>query len=94
MPFDKGRKRKLVDTCGHERCYSCMFKNEACPLCFAEKGKLFGRNYYLDNMWPTDIISTDIVKRVFSMHVIFSSYVYLIAMGSLAVLHLVTNVLV
>ena len=49
MPFDKGRKRKLVDTCGHERCYSCMFKNEACPLCFAEKGKLFGRNYYLDN---------------------------------------------
>ena len=38
MPFDKGRKRKLVDTCGHERCYSCMFKNEACPLCFSEKG--------------------------------------------------------
>ena len=35
MPFDKGRKRKLVDTCGHERCYSCMFRNEACPLCLA-----------------------------------------------------------
>ena len=35
MPFDKGRKRKLVDTCGHERCYSCMFRNEACPICLA-----------------------------------------------------------
>lgn len=33
MPFDKGKKRKLIDTCGHERCYSCMFKNEACTLC-------------------------------------------------------------
>lgn len=36
MPFDKGKKRKLIDTCGHERCYSCMFRNEACPLCSAE----------------------------------------------------------
>ncbi|XP_044740746.1 protein TANC2 isoform X2 [Chrysoperla carnea] len=33
MPFDKGKKRKLIDTCGHERCYSCMFHNELCPLC-------------------------------------------------------------
>ncbi|XP_014240920.1 protein TANC2 isoform X2 [Cimex lectularius] len=33
MPFDKGKKRKLIDTCGHERCYSCMFTNEICPLC-------------------------------------------------------------
>ncbi|XP_049811721.1 protein TANC2 isoform X1 [Schistocerca nitens] len=35
MPFDKGKKRKLIDNCGHERCYSCMFRNEACPLCAA-----------------------------------------------------------
>ncbi|XP_073955554.1 zinc-RING finger and ankyrin repeat domain-containing protein rolling pebbles isoform X2 [Choristoneura fumiferana] len=33
MPFDKGKKRKLIDTCGHERCYACMFRNEACPIC-------------------------------------------------------------
>ncbi|XP_058821683.1 protein TANC2 isoform X2 [Topomyia yanbarensis] len=33
MPFDKGKKRKLIDTCGHERCYSCMFRNEICPIC-------------------------------------------------------------
>jgi hypothetical protein len=33
MPFDKGKKRKLIDNCGHERCYSCMFRNEGCPLC-------------------------------------------------------------
>ncbi|XP_052869330.1 protein TANC2 [Anopheles cruzii] len=39
MPFDKGKKRKLIDACGHERCYSCMFRNEACPhCCQAEKG--------------------------------------------------------
>lgn len=35
MPFDKGKKRKLIDNCGHGRCYSCMFKSEECPLCQA-----------------------------------------------------------
>lgn len=35
MPFDKGKKRKLIDSCGHERCYSCMFRNEGCQLCSA-----------------------------------------------------------
>ncbi|GAB6031968.1 hypothetical protein CHUAL_010349 [Chamberlinius hualienensis] len=33
MPFDKGKKRKLIDACGHERCYSCMFTSDQCPLC-------------------------------------------------------------
>ncbi|XP_032688832.1 protein TANC2 isoform X2 [Odontomachus brunneus] len=33
MPFDKGKKRRLIDSCGHERCYSCLFRSEACPLC-------------------------------------------------------------
>lgn len=36
MPFDKGKKRKLIDTCGHDRCYSCMFKNESCTICANE----------------------------------------------------------
>ncbi|XP_074653753.1 protein TANC2-like [Tubulanus polymorphus] len=36
MPFDKGKKRKLIDTCGHERCYSCMFNSDECPLCETE----------------------------------------------------------
>ena len=35
MPFDKAKKRRLVDTCGHERCYACMFRNETCPICVA-----------------------------------------------------------
>ncbi|XP_046396091.1 protein TANC2 isoform X2 [Ischnura elegans] len=35
MPFDKAKKRRLIDACGHERCYSCMFANEACPICAA-----------------------------------------------------------
>lgn len=33
MPFDKGKKRRLIDSCGHERCYSCLFRSEACPVC-------------------------------------------------------------
>ncbi|KAJ8680121.1 hypothetical protein QAD02_015908 [Eretmocerus hayati] len=33
MPFDKGKKRRLIDSCGHERCYSCLFRSSACPLC-------------------------------------------------------------
>ncbi|KAF5280679.1 hypothetical protein FQA39_LY05327 [Lamprigera yunnana] len=36
MPFDKGKKRRLIDNCGHERCYSCMFTNELCPLCTSD----------------------------------------------------------
>lgn len=33
MPFDKNRKRRLIDSCGHERCYACLFSSEVCPLC-------------------------------------------------------------
>lgn len=42
MPFDKGKKRKLIDNCGHGRCYSCMFKSEDCPLC--QDSKFSGKN--------------------------------------------------
>ncbi|KAK3602700.1 hypothetical protein CHS0354_017904 [Potamilus streckersoni] len=35
MPFDKGKKRKLIDSCGHESCWSCMSSREECPLCAA-----------------------------------------------------------
>ncbi|XP_060801357.1 protein TANC2 isoform X1 [Amyelois transitella] len=50
MPFDKGKKRKLIDVCGHERCYSCMFRNEACPLC-ARKSQ--GRRQAMDRYTPS-----------------------------------------
>ncbi|XP_076337629.1 protein TANC2-like isoform X2 [Tachypleus tridentatus] len=33
MFFDKGKKRRLIDTCGHERCYSCIFNSDRCPTC-------------------------------------------------------------
>ena len=33
QPFDKGKKRKLIDACGHERCYLCVFGSDRCPLC-------------------------------------------------------------
>ncbi|XP_018398120.1 PREDICTED: protein TANC2 [Cyphomyrmex costatus] len=38
MPFDKGKKRRLIDSCGHERCYSCLFRSEICPLCLRGYG--------------------------------------------------------
>ena len=33
MPFDNNKQRRLLDACGHERCYSCLFRQEECPLC-------------------------------------------------------------
>jgi len=33
QPFDIGKRRMLLDSCGHERCYSCLFLSENCPLC-------------------------------------------------------------
>lgn len=34
--FDSGKKRRLIDSCGHERCYTCMFSKELCSLCTFE----------------------------------------------------------
>ena len=34
--FDCGKKRRLIDSCGHERCYTCMFSKELCSLCTFE----------------------------------------------------------
>lgn len=32
--FDANKKRRrLIDCCGHERCFTCMFAVEECPLC-------------------------------------------------------------
>ncbi|XP_078333693.1 protein TANC2-like isoform X6 [Crassostrea virginica] len=33
MPFDKGKKRRLIDNCGHAKCYSCMFNSDSCRIC-------------------------------------------------------------
>merc|ERR1740128_1610887 len=33
MPYDRSQKRRLVDSCGHERCYSCIGTNNLCSLC-------------------------------------------------------------
>lgn len=33
QPFDKGKRRKLLEACGHQRCYACVFASDACPLC-------------------------------------------------------------
>ena len=39
IPLLRANKRRLVDSCGHERCYSCIGKNEKCALCL-QMGKL------------------------------------------------------
>jgi len=33
MPYDRSYKRRLVDSCGHERCYTCIGRNDICSLC-------------------------------------------------------------
>ncbi|KAF0310719.1 Protein TANC2 [Amphibalanus amphitrite] len=34
-PFDQVLRRKITDSCGHERCYSCMTGCRSCPACLA-----------------------------------------------------------
>ncbi|XP_028392551.1 uncharacterized protein LOC114517100 [Dendronephthya gigantea] len=31
--YNDTSKRRLIDTCGHPRCYSCLFKDNPCPVC-------------------------------------------------------------
>ncbi|XP_044005263.1 protein TANC2 isoform X2 [Aphidius gifuensis] len=52
MPFDKGKKRRLIDSCGHERCYSCLFRSEACPIC---QDNINDRNRDASNIIQDDI---------------------------------------
>merc|ERR1719480_706924 len=40
VAYDRGNKRRLVDSCGHERCYSCIGRNEKCALCSQMAGGL------------------------------------------------------
>jgi len=45
IPYDRSQKRKLVDSCGHELCYSCMGKNGSCHFChqLTESSHLFSQ---------------------------------------------------
>jgi len=43
MPYDRSQKRRLVDSCGHERCYSCIGRNDGCSLC-QQTGTIVGDN--------------------------------------------------
>ena len=33
LSYDSGLRRKLLDSCGHQRCFSCMRKQDECDLC-------------------------------------------------------------
>ena len=33
LPYDCGKRRVLLDSCGHQRCYQCLFATEDCPQC-------------------------------------------------------------
>lgn len=41
VPFDKGKRRRITEDCGHERCYYCMLNADGpgCPICAAEAAK-------------------------------------------------------
>ncbi|XP_064471803.1 protein TANC2-like isoform X2 [Ornithodoros turicata] len=42
VPFDKGKRRRIIEECGHERCYYCMLNSDGagCSLCAAEAAKM------------------------------------------------------
>ncbi|KFM60550.1 Protein TANC2, partial [Stegodyphus mimosarum] len=45
-PFDKGKHRKLIDTCGHEICYMCI-NSDHCPLCvYHAQAQSLKQNYF------------------------------------------------
>ena len=62
--FDLGKKRRLVDACGHERCYSCMFRRQECPLC-QQQGKAYDgtKRYLVVWLEVTVQIKTDLEPR-------------------------------
>ena len=33
LAYNTGQRRMLVDSCGHQRCYQCMFTTSSCPQC-------------------------------------------------------------
>ena len=41
MFLSRGNKRRLVDSCGHERCFSCIGRNEKCALCSQMAGQFY-----------------------------------------------------
>lgn len=69
ISFDKGKRRKLIDTCGHERCYSCMFRNDQCPMCMNSslKGKNAKQIFYFQNIHL-------FMKGVVRLHTSFNNY--------------------
>ena len=45
-PFDIGKQRRLLDSCGHVRCYSCVFRQEGCSLCGTQENVRGNENLY------------------------------------------------
>ena len=33
LGYDTGKRRVLVDSCGHQRCYTCIFSSDTCTQC-------------------------------------------------------------
>ena len=54
-PFDNGKKRRLIDSCGHERCYTCMFSKELCSLCTFEGKLRFEFQDFLNVLFRIDV---------------------------------------
>ncbi|XP_050420665.1 protein TANC2 isoform X3 [Adelges cooleyi] len=73
MPFDKGKKRKLIDSCGHERCYSCMFRNEGCPLCVNDDDSKVTKKLSVDE--PAYVQTTRTTRSRVKTNGHFSPYV-------------------
>ena len=51
----------LVDSCGHERCYSCLFVSEDCPLC--RRGEICNIKIFDKIYWPVHLFSGSTVSQ-------------------------------
>ena len=58
--LSRGNKRRLVDSCGHDRCFSCIGRNENCALCSQMAGQLQTRpnskNVKLQDRWKSFVL--------------------------------------
>ena len=59
--YDHAKKRRLIDTCGHPRCYACLFVDNPCPLCLSKYIPVllyFSKPFACLSCLPSSIVTT------------------------------------
>ena len=65
LNFIRSRKRRLTDSCGHERCFSCIFRNDLCPICQKSGRKMKDLlSYYLIFNFPPESSQAKVSRMI------------------------------